>query len=249
MRPYKVSGLTEQRRAFAVLVASGRKAADAYRQVYSAGKRGGKTDALTIAKRAHTLLRVPEVASYVAQLRERAGRAAEEAVAQSAVVQAATKVALTREYVIGRLTEVVERCMQHQQVLTKAGKPVVIETASGEMAAAFTFDAKGANGALSLLGKEIGMFVERREVRHGPLAAMPEAELDAELAKLTREVADLTGKPIAEVMKQSLRAELAIDVTPAEPAPPRPLAPVLALASDDDATPGGVLERAADGTQ
>ncbi len=61
------------------------------------------------------------------------------------------KTVLTKQWVIERLIEVAARSMQHRGVMR------------GGRAVAFRFDAAGANRALELLGKEIGMFVDRAE--------------------------------------------------------------------------------------
>src|SRR5262245_28581808 len=66
---------------------------------------------------------------------------------------AAEKVVLTKQWVLDRLKEIVERTMQAEPVLDREGKP------TGE----YTFQANGANKALELIGKELGMFVDRLE--------------------------------------------------------------------------------------
>lgn len=74
------------------------------------------------------------------------------------------RVALDGNYVLTRLQTVVERCMQETPV-TKAGKPVMVTTPSGELAAAYVFDATGATRALDLLGKHIGLFEKDNKQR------------------------------------------------------------------------------------
>lgn len=77
----------------------------------------------------------------------------------------AEKLGLTQEYVVETLREVVERTMQHVPVMRfdRIKKTMVQETnADGE--GVWQFDARGAVGALALLGKHMGMFVERSEV-------------------------------------------------------------------------------------
>lgn len=73
----------------------------------------------------------------------------------------AKKLELSAEWVLERLTTVAERCMQARPVLDRKGAPVVVETPSGELAPAYTFDSGGANSSLGLIGKHLGMFVER----------------------------------------------------------------------------------------
>jgi phage terminase small subunit len=77
----------------------------------------------------------------------------------------AERAALTKEFVIAGLMEIVERTMQHRPVLDAFGNPVVVETPNGDLAAAYRFDPKNAKAAYELLGKELGMFVERKDIR------------------------------------------------------------------------------------
>lgn len=62
---------------------------------------------------------------------------------------------LDREWVITRLMQVVDRCMQAEPVLDRKGEP------TGE----YKFDAMGANSALRMLGDTLGLFkpVEKKE--------------------------------------------------------------------------------------
>src|SRR5262245_1003515 len=66
---------------------------------------------------------------------------------------AAEKVVLTKQWVLDRLKEVVERAMQVEPVLDREGNP------TGE----YAFQGNVANKALELIGKELGMFTGRRE--------------------------------------------------------------------------------------
>ena len=80
-------------------------------------------------------------------------------------VRAAEKAEVSREYVIRNLKEVADRCLQVAPVLSRKGEQIITSTRLGELAAAFQFDPSGANRALELLGKDLGMFIERQE--HG----------------------------------------------------------------------------------
>jgi phage terminase small subunit len=73
---------------------------------------------------------------------------------------------LDGDYVLTRLQTVVDRCMQEAPVM-RAGKPVMISTPSGALAAAYTFDAVGATRALDLLGRHIGLFEKDNKQRGG----------------------------------------------------------------------------------
>lgn len=66
----------------------------------------------------------------------------------------ADKLEITQEWVIKKLVDNVERSMQAEPVLDREGKPV------GE----YTYAGSVANGALTLLGKHLGMFVDRQDI-------------------------------------------------------------------------------------
>jgi phage terminase small subunit len=195
--------LTPKQRAFAMHVVAGVPKAQAYRMAYSSSAADS-----TARSEGYKLCKRPQVAAYLEQLKAEAGKALLEHVAND--------LALDRKYVLGNLKEVVERCMERELVLDRNGKPVTVITKTGELAAVYTFDSKGANRALELIGKEFGMFVERKEVRHGALAEASDEELDAELGRLASELARVTGKPIKQILLDSMRGDLAIDVTQPE---------------------------------
>jgi phage terminase small subunit len=68
--------------------------------------------------------------------------------------EAAELVGLTRAWVLGRLMENVNRSMQYEAVTDREGAP------TGE----FAYQGAVANRGLELLGKDIGMFVDRQEL-------------------------------------------------------------------------------------
>jgi len=63
------------------------------------------------------------------------------------------RTAIDKEWVIERLRENVERAMQAQPVMDRAGNPT----------GSYVYNGAAANRALELLSKELGMFIERRE--------------------------------------------------------------------------------------
>lgn len=97
------------------------------------------------------------------------------------------KVGVTAKYVLENLQEVVERCMQRAPVLGPFGAQAVDD----EGRAVWKFDAKGSIGALELLGKHLGLFVDRVKLEN------PE-----------------------EVARAIAAAQSAIDTSGAFPAPP-----------------------------
>jgi phage terminase small subunit len=89
----------------------------------------------------------------------------------SAAVQAAEaaiveRTKVTQEYVVGTLTEVVERCMERAPVMVRdpldGRKWIQKEDEDGNHV--WQFDAKGANQALGLLGKHLGIFTDKKEI-------------------------------------------------------------------------------------
>jgi len=91
--------------------------------------------------------------------------------------RAVEKASLDRAWVLSRLMKVADRCMQEEPV-TKNGEP------TGE----YKFDSAGANRALELLGKEMGMFVERKQIEMNPLGQMSDEDLMRMAAELAQQV-------------------------------------------------------------
>lgn len=89
------------------------------------------------------------------------------------------KTGLDREWVISRLMQVAERCMQAEPVLDRKGKP------TGE----YQFDSAGANTALRMLGDTMGLFK--------PAEKKPEDEYanlsDDDITRIVAELAAQTG--------------------------------------------------------
>ena len=74
----------------------------------------------------------------------------------------ATRTEITQDYVLRNLTEVVERCMQRAPVMVRAGREWVQAT-DDEGRDVWQFDARGANQALGLLARHLGMLTDRVE--------------------------------------------------------------------------------------
>jgi len=74
--------------------------------------------------------------------------------------------------------------MQHTVITNVVGRPIKVDTPEGEMALLVGFKPREATRALELLGKELGIFVERRERgRPGDFAGLSDAELEAKLVQ------------------------------------------------------------------
>lgn len=81
----------------------------------------------------------------------------------------AARLEVTQDWVLRSLVSVAERCMQAEPVRGRDGKPI-----EGE----YQFEHSGANRALELIGKNLGMFKEKLEL------TMPPDEAAAEVAAL-----------------------------------------------------------------
>jgi phage terminase small subunit len=94
-----------------------------------------------------------------------------EAIHAQSTAKAVERAALTKQWVIERLVENVDRAMQVEEI--RKG-----DAGTGE----YRYEGAVANRALELLGKELGMFVERREVGEpGDFDRMADDELRDEL--------------------------------------------------------------------
>lgn len=104
--------------------------------------------------------------------------------------KAEERVVIDRAWVLKRLVENVERAMTVAPVLDREGAE------TGE----FRYEGSVANRALELLGKEMGMFVNRTEIGNpGAFDTMSDEELNAHIEAESRELAEsrksVKGKP------------------------------------------------------
>ncbi|WOE32760.1 MULTISPECIES: terminase small subunit [unclassified Acinetobacter] len=67
-------------------------------------------------------------------------------------------------YVLKNLKSIAERCMQAEAVTDREGNPVYIEGPDGQIQPAYVFKEQGATKANELIGKHIGMFVEKKKI-------------------------------------------------------------------------------------
>jgi phage terminase small subunit len=126
---------------FAQGLAAGKSAEEAYSE---AGFKPSRSNASTLRQNQNVLERVSEL------LVER------EAIHAQATAQAIKATGLTKEWVIETLMENVARSMQ--------AKPAKVDD-DGNAVGEYQYQGSVTNRALELLGKELGMFVERSEVK------------------------------------------------------------------------------------
>jgi len=145
---------------FAQEIASGKTADESY---VLAGYSENRHNAAKLARKEHIKARVAEL------LAER------EHIHAQGTAKAIESVGLTKEWVITRLRENAERALQAIPVTNGEGEP------TGE----YKYEGNVANRALELLGKELGMFIDRKEVgQPGDFGRMSDDELRAELGAL-----------------------------------------------------------------
>lgn len=112
----------------------------------------------TAGSQASRLLRDVNIAAQVVEKQE--------AIQQQAIVDAT--------YVLTSLKNIAERCQQAEPVLDRDGEP------TGE----YRFDAAGANRAVELLGKTMGLFTDKLKIDLADLREKSDAELEAEAKAL-----------------------------------------------------------------
>lgn len=129
---------------------------------------------------------------------------------QAAIAEAqaakAKELDLSHEWVLKRLASVAERCLQAEPVLTRKGERVMVpvmqmnedgELEEVDVAPAYTFQAVGANRALELLGKHLGMFGDtvKHEHDHEHTHDVTVREVVEEVEEWFREPARLSAGP------------------------------------------------------
>lgn len=155
---------------FAQELAEGKNATEAYEV---AGYKRNAGNAATLKSDQNISKRVVELQE------QRAGMAVK------ATEKAVEKLALTKEWVIGRLMENAERALTTQPVLDKDGQPT----------GSYTYDGAVANRALELLGKHLGILIERREIGEpGEFDRLADEEVMAEMRKEAAELGLSSGK-------------------------------------------------------
>ncbi len=122
---------------FAQELAKGASQAEAY---LAAGYKGDKTAASRLSTNVNVQGRVAELKSAIAE-----------------------RVEIDQSYVLSTILDTVERCKQAKPVFDRKGDPVLVETPAGDIAPAYIFDARSVLRGSELLGKHLGMFVERHE--------------------------------------------------------------------------------------
>ena len=84
---------------------------------------------------------------------------------QKAIQEAQNKLTerteITQDYVLTNIKRVIERCMQQEAVQARDGSPLLVEGPEGDLACQFEFKETGALKGLELLGRHLGLFVDK----------------------------------------------------------------------------------------
>ena len=75
------------------------------------------------------------------------------------------RVEIDSDYVLNTIRETVDRCRQVRPVLDREGNPVLVETPSGDITPAFTFEPNAVLKGCELLGRHLKMFTDKLEVK------------------------------------------------------------------------------------
>ena len=92
---------------------------------------------------------------------------------------------ISSDYVLGVIVDTVERCRQGKPVKDRNGKPVTVEGEDGERYAVYRYDAKCVLKGAELLGRHLGLFIDKHELtgRDGKELIPTSQEID--LSKLS----------------------------------------------------------------
>ena len=83
---------------------------------------------------------------------------------EKATAKRSERAQIDQDYVIQVIRATIERCAQAEPVLDAFGNPVKIETPTGDLAAAFRFKEMAVLKGAELLGKHLGMFIDKHEL-------------------------------------------------------------------------------------
>lgn len=85
------------------------------------------------------------------------------AVVKSAMDKRSNDLGIDAAYVLRTIQETVERCKQATPVLDRQGRPVLVETPTGEVVPAYSFEPMAVLKGSELLGKHLKMFTDKTE--------------------------------------------------------------------------------------
>lgn len=84
----------------------------------------------------------------------------------------AEKAEVDQEWVVRKIIDTIERCGQAHPVVDRNGKPVMVETPDGTLAAAYTFDAGNVLRGTDQLMKHLGGYEQDNRQKTDPIRAL-----------------------------------------------------------------------------
>jgi phage terminase small subunit len=152
-----------------------------FAQERASGKSGGEAYALAGYKpNRHNAVRLNRDQTIVGRINELL--AEREKITAQSTAQAITAAGLTKTWVLERLIENANRAMQAEPVMEKRDGELV-ETGQ------YRYDGAVANRALELIGKEMGMFIERQETgKPGAFDGMPPEKKRERAKEIARKI-------------------------------------------------------------
>ena len=156
--------LTAKQQKFAQLIAAGANQADAYRGAYNTCN----MKAATVVNNAHNLMKNSDVSAMISEL------------SAKALEKVVEKIAIDKAWVISKLVKIVDLGMAIEVVTYGEGE----EEREGELK---TANLSASNKALELIGKEHGMFVDRKDIKVTAISEMSDAELDEMIIQKAKE--------------------------------------------------------------
>ena len=83
------------------------------------------------------------------------------AAVQAAMDARSARTGITQDYVLTTIQATIERCSQVAPVLDRKGAPVHVETPSGDVVPAYTFDSGAVLRGCELLGRHLALFTDK----------------------------------------------------------------------------------------
>lgn len=153
--------LTAKQEAFCQAIVKGKGPSDAYRSAYNAEK----MKPAVIAVKASELLANGKVAVMIELLRK------------PVMEKVVEKISIDKSWVIEKLVTIVGMGMQAEAVIDN----------NGEVSGEYKQNLAASNKALELVGKEFGMFVEKKEIKLTSVQEMADEDLDAMIVRKAKE--------------------------------------------------------------
>jgi len=185
---YTKDKLTQRQENFCQAYIKTGNASQAYRLSY-------KSDAMkaaTVARRAIDVLNLPAVAARIEALRQQVAR-------ETVVTQGQVLDGLAAHAFYDPAALVTVSGPQDVAALPPAIRQCIVGW-SWDSQGNFVLKLANKTAALEMLGKHLGMFIDRREIRVGELEKLDDAALQARIAQAAQQVAQIEGVDVAALL-------------------------------------------------